>query len=282
MAEMHSSERTQPRSCVVPGEVTDNIIDYLHDDTNALRAGALVSRAWLPSCQHHLFSTTFCQLTQPGRGLTDFLAWLAIARYAAAQISTLIIDGDLNVETSEARPKVYIQDVVDALEPLTSLVDLTIGSITLFPRHHTNQVSHPPTHRTLGTFTIGLAATFDNTSGPISQILSLFSEVEHLVVGDLECMWTPDIATAPSLGDVSPAHHTAQVTRSLSIVSATPTEKWTGYQGVVDLCRHSEPKWQLKELLLAFQRVAFYSETLGRLLPDFGTSLTRLSVQLPM
>ncbi|TFK78657.1 hypothetical protein K466DRAFT_506946, partial [Polyporus arcularius HHB13444] len=48
-----------------PGEVTDRIIDHLHDDTESLQATALVSHSWLPSSQHHLFSTTSCQLTLP-------------------------------------------------------------------------------------------------------------------------------------------------------------------------------------------------------------------------
>ncbi|RDX42334.1 hypothetical protein OH76DRAFT_1304001, partial [Lentinus brumalis] len=47
--------RTESGVCALPGEVTDNIIDHLHADTETLRATALVSRSWLPSSQHHLF-----------------------------------------------------------------------------------------------------------------------------------------------------------------------------------------------------------------------------------
>ncbi|OCH84584.1 hypothetical protein OBBRIDRAFT_741339, partial [Obba rivulosa] len=39
----------------LPPELTDHIIDFLHDDRQALQACALVSRAWLPSAQLHLF-----------------------------------------------------------------------------------------------------------------------------------------------------------------------------------------------------------------------------------
>ncbi|EIW78455.1 hypothetical protein CONPUDRAFT_167459 [Coniophora puteana RWD-64-598 SS2] len=41
----------------IPPEMTDYIIDHLHDDTPALGACALVCRSWLPAARFHLFSS---------------------------------------------------------------------------------------------------------------------------------------------------------------------------------------------------------------------------------
>ena len=39
----------------LPVELTDMIIDFLHDDVTSLLACALVSHSWLPSSRLHLF-----------------------------------------------------------------------------------------------------------------------------------------------------------------------------------------------------------------------------------
>ncbi|OBZ73453.1 hypothetical protein A0H81_06663 [Grifola frondosa] len=39
----------------LPPELTDRVIDHLHDDARSLRACALVCRAWLPRARYHLF-----------------------------------------------------------------------------------------------------------------------------------------------------------------------------------------------------------------------------------
>ncbi|EMD30984.1 hypothetical protein CERSUDRAFT_60622, partial [Gelatoporia subvermispora B] len=41
-----------------PPELTDRVIDYLHDDNTALGNCGLVCRAWLPSSRMHLFRHT--------------------------------------------------------------------------------------------------------------------------------------------------------------------------------------------------------------------------------
>lgn len=41
---------------MLPSEITDAIIDYLHDDKASLAACGLICRTWLPSSRYHLFS----------------------------------------------------------------------------------------------------------------------------------------------------------------------------------------------------------------------------------
>ncbi|OCH90374.1 hypothetical protein OBBRIDRAFT_730925, partial [Obba rivulosa] len=40
----------------LPQEMTDTIIDFLHDDAAALRSCSLTCRTWLVRSRHHLFS----------------------------------------------------------------------------------------------------------------------------------------------------------------------------------------------------------------------------------
>ncbi|EMD35034.1 hypothetical protein CERSUDRAFT_125022 [Gelatoporia subvermispora B] len=48
-----------PGHSVLPPELTDRVIDFLHDDAAVLKACSLVCRSWLPSCRFHKFSFTF-------------------------------------------------------------------------------------------------------------------------------------------------------------------------------------------------------------------------------
>lgn len=42
--------------CKLPPEITDVIIDYLHDDKQSLLACNQICRQWRPACRYHLFS----------------------------------------------------------------------------------------------------------------------------------------------------------------------------------------------------------------------------------
>ena len=49
----------------IPPELTDTIIDFLHDDVQSLLACALVSHSWLPCSRLHLFQS--CTIRDPGQ-----------------------------------------------------------------------------------------------------------------------------------------------------------------------------------------------------------------------
>ena len=48
----------------LPQELTDIVIDYLHDDTSSLQACSVVCRSWLPSSHWHLFYKIRVRLDQ--------------------------------------------------------------------------------------------------------------------------------------------------------------------------------------------------------------------------
>jgi hypothetical protein len=49
--------------CSLPVEVTERIIDYLYNDTAALRSSALVCQSWLEHCRYHLFHSIAVDLS---------------------------------------------------------------------------------------------------------------------------------------------------------------------------------------------------------------------------
>ena len=58
----------------LPGEVTDAIIDHLHDDERSLRRCAVVCHSWLPGSRYHLFYTIKVRNSARAQSLAAFLA----------------------------------------------------------------------------------------------------------------------------------------------------------------------------------------------------------------
>ncbi|KAM5540157.1 hypothetical protein V8D89_006297 [Ganoderma adspersum] len=61
-----TEDRSVTSVLLFPQEITDMIIDFLHDDVESLLACALVSRSWLPASRFHLFGS--CTI----KGATEF------------------------------------------------------------------------------------------------------------------------------------------------------------------------------------------------------------------
>ncbi|RDX46357.1 hypothetical protein OH76DRAFT_1356237, partial [Lentinus brumalis] len=78
-----------PYTLRLPAEVTDNILDYLHDDRPALRTCCLVSRSWLPSCRYHLFSEVVVRSADHPLSLSNFLEFLPTCPDVTSYIRTL-------------------------------------------------------------------------------------------------------------------------------------------------------------------------------------------------
>ncbi|RPD58625.1 hypothetical protein L226DRAFT_572854 [Lentinus tigrinus ALCF2SS1-7] len=261
----------------LPGEVTDNIIDHLHDDKASLLATALVSRSWLPSSQHHLFFTTSCQLTVPGRGLTEFVEWLSTAQYASARVEILLVEGHFGEDPLEhpSLPEIYVQDLETAMEHLTSLLVLFIRGATLASRIPSGEVYGPSTRRSLDALFMWVVATTDGTFYPVVHLLSLFSALRLLCVDDLECTWDFGPTTVSSLGLAPPIRHAPSV--SNLILSRMSHGGWSGYRGIIHLFRHSQPKWQLEELGLSLEGEPLDS-VLNEFLPDCEATLTCITI----
>ena len=56
---------------VIPQELFDIILDFLHNDVAALCSASLVCKSWLPASRFHLFSEIFWELSAPSRTQCD-------------------------------------------------------------------------------------------------------------------------------------------------------------------------------------------------------------------
>ncbi len=275
--ECHGPERG---GRTLPGEVTDNIIDHLYGDTKTLLATALVCRSWLPASQSNLFYITTCQ--PPAKGLMEFVAWSSLAQYALAQITILIIESNFReyISGDTQLPAICVQDVEIAIERLPSLGALILRGVTLTSRIPAGGLYQPSPRRTLEFLKFWMVATADSTFYPILRFLSLFSQVDILDIDNLECTWNPDSAPISSLCLASPNPHALAV-NELVLASACLDGRRNGYDGIVHLFHHTQPKWQLKKLMLACNGMQI-EEVLGEFLPDCQESLTWLGISTPL
>ncbi|KDQ60167.1 hypothetical protein JAAARDRAFT_597878 [Jaapia argillacea MUCL 33604] len=108
----HSTSTSSPRPavCIVPQEIVDTIIDFFHDDPQALASCATVCRGWLPSTRIHLFYKVHVDSTRKLRklhALLDKTPTLApLIRYLSIVTTAGIIDNvhilDSKLERLEA------------------------------------------------------------------------------------------------------------------------------------------------------------------------------------
>ena len=73
MSPSTANDRVLPE---LPTELTDVIIDHLHNDKLSLRNCALVSNAWLNSSRYHLFYAIRVRGELPRRSFTDFVIFI--------------------------------------------------------------------------------------------------------------------------------------------------------------------------------------------------------------
>ncbi|KAI0367122.1 hypothetical protein BV20DRAFT_584549 [Pilatotrama ljubarskyi] len=85
---MASPEQATPP---VPGEITDAIIDHLHDSRETLLSCALVCSAWLPSSRHHLFG--FLSSGPEKAALTDLLDFVTSTPHVASHVRHFLLYG---------------------------------------------------------------------------------------------------------------------------------------------------------------------------------------------
>jgi hypothetical protein len=71
----------------LPAEITDRIIDFLHDDRKTLCNCSVVCRDWLPSTRTHIFNKIYLSDTFPSRAL--FLGLLNNAPYIGYYVQDL-------------------------------------------------------------------------------------------------------------------------------------------------------------------------------------------------
>ena len=97
----------------LPSEIVDYIIDFLHDDRNALKRCCLVSESWIPRARRHLFNEIeldeFSSLKAWGKLFPD------PAKSPAYHVRSLVIFG-LNVQVEGAEESGCIQSLINVTQ----------------------------------------------------------------------------------------------------------------------------------------------------------------------
>ncbi|RPD58619.1 hypothetical protein L226DRAFT_536914 [Lentinus tigrinus ALCF2SS1-7] len=261
------------RTCALPAEIADNIIDHLYDDHATLRACALVSQAWLASCRYYLFYSTYCHLARPGRGLSDFMQWLSTTKpdCAPSYIVELFIVGD---EDQDDPPEAAVQDLLLALPRLTCLRRLSLRGVTLSSRHSLGEVHLSASVRSLDDLVISRSTTKERAFEPMLDLLELFSEIGELTISLVRYRWkNPDEDQAVIRVPRPP--RVRQLT--LHANEHDEHERWNGYRGTFDLYRTAH---ELQQLSLALSRMASDSDSPDGFIGDLAQTLRKLNLNV--
>lgn len=85
------------RTILIPPEIYDYVIDFVHDDEQTLKCCSLVSRAWIPSSQYHIFRHVRLHAPHPGEnsGCRRLSVVLDQAPHLASYVTKVsILDND--------------------------------------------------------------------------------------------------------------------------------------------------------------------------------------------
>ncbi|RDX44474.1 hypothetical protein OH76DRAFT_1094686 [Lentinus brumalis] len=157
-------------SVILPGELSDTVVDFLHDDKDSLRQCSLVCKAWLSSSRLHLFNTITVRDAE--RTFEQLQPFLAAIPSSASAIHHLIFSGQATLTIDE------VQVALCSLPGLRELklVDCTILAYRTDRRRPTPCFSHVSALRIIHCNT-----TADDLD-PLLDLIALFSNIDYLAL----------------------------------------------------------------------------------------------------
>ncbi|KAF8509131.1 hypothetical protein JB92DRAFT_2814372 [Gautieria morchelliformis] len=112
---------------ILPGELIDQVIDHLHDDSPSLRACCITCRAWAPSARFHIFHDIVLSDAERADALA---VHLETSPHISPLVRSLTINGHL--DPAHKRLDYYLDAVIPAIAPkLTRLKTLRVKRVTL-------------------------------------------------------------------------------------------------------------------------------------------------------
>ena len=257
-----------------PGEVIDNIIDHLYNDVSTLKTGASVCRAWLPSCRYHLFHTTVCYPTIPGKTHLDLLQWSRAYPEVAAYVVRLCIEGTVNVEELPRGPEVAVEDIEHLLALLPSVEELIVRGICLSSQLSRDDIYLPcAPPRRVRELAVTVGSTRDFSFVPMYHLLLLLSDITSLTICDVQFEWEPSFEHSPLLVALCSSMHI----ECLHLQCERVDRSWSGYRGILQLFHCAQPRWRLRSLVLRLPRMTL-EDSPDELLADCTESLEDLSL----
>ena len=152
-----------------PSEVTDIIIDHLHDCRYALKKCSLVCKDWRASSRYHLFHTA---IFAPEKvAFSDLLTFLASAPDVCPYIQDLTLSGYRGIS---------LKDLRAALAALTSLRSLSLDRLHISRPHGREPVLEPIPVDVLHTLRISSSNVLEHDTFVFLRLLRLFSQVTSL------------------------------------------------------------------------------------------------------
>lgn len=203
----HSSEWRPEREPSLPSELTDYIIDHLHDDAQTLRQCSLVCRAWLPSSSLHLFRSLSwppcyhawwgwnsrrckCVTIYQASFLQGLYAFCVQSPRVQAYVRELkiachwsIVDPDWG--RTDYNVRISMRELLDVLDLLPSLQELDIDRLSFRREQEPLRGSRI---RNLTKLTLSQPSPATAPVADINQIvdfLCLFDNISVLVLGPL-------------------------------------------------------------------------------------------------
>ena len=149
---LESSGRTTMPNPYLPAETLDHIVDFLHDDPNALKGCCPVSKSWVPRARKHLFAEVDLDtkerleswkrmFSDPSTSPAHFAKSLRVGCACAITAADAVAGGWLTGFTHIVRLEVLTRQVPEV--PTISLVPFRDFSDTVKPLH-IKSVDLPP------------------------------------------------------------------------------------------------------------------------------------------
>ncbi|OBZ70543.1 hypothetical protein A0H81_09250 [Grifola frondosa] len=164
---------------IVPPELTDQIIDHLHDDTRALRQCSLTCRSWLPAARCHLFERV--RIDCACRTYNEFLHLIRREPVVADSVHDFVIEcrehyhslpDPEQAELRDLSMPSCLQDTFDLISPLLKFV----GRLTLTGLVLNNVTRSAITSRFSSIHTLRLSRCITRAD----DLFKLFAALPHL------------------------------------------------------------------------------------------------------
>ena len=152
----------------LPTELTDAIIDHLHDDKPTLLDCSLVCSSWLESSRYHLFRSIRIRGDDPGRGYPEFIAFIDGSPHVHKYIQEVCfrVAGALASRPPEIRSvgPYLLSFVLETLPSLRSIILDNVSwdrQLTIGPEGCTPKCWPPASPKALDTLTFTRVVTED-------------------------------------------------------------------------------------------------------------------------
>ncbi|KAF8524442.1 hypothetical protein JB92DRAFT_2827030 [Gautieria morchelliformis] len=114
---------------IFPGELIDQVIDHLHNDSPSLRACCITCRAWAPSARFHIFHN----IVVSAKRADELAVILETSPHISPLVRSLTIEGDAQLVYIRSD---YLDAAIPAIAPkLTRLKTLRLERVTLAQQH---------------------------------------------------------------------------------------------------------------------------------------------------